>query len=106
MILEMCKGVHCVGSRREISNACFLAKFGFDTAENEPAKKRQNFVKNRFSDFIEASRGKKCIFEKCVFGNAFFENAFFENAFFENEFFENAFWLELSVYHECRQLAT
>ena len=25
-------------SRRELSNAYFLAKFGFDTAENEPSK--------------------------------------------------------------------
>ena len=25
-------------SRRELSNACLLAKFGFDTAENEPCK--------------------------------------------------------------------
>ena len=28
-----------------LSNAYFLAKFCFDTAENEPAKKLQNFVK-------------------------------------------------------------
>ena len=49
-----------------LSNAYFLAKFRFDTAENEPAKNLQNFSKN-----------------------AFFENAFFENAFFEN--FAN-FW--------------
>ena len=25
-------------SRRELSNACLLAKFGFDTTENEPSK--------------------------------------------------------------------
>ena len=29
-----------------LSNAYFLAKFRFDTAENEPAKNLQNFVKN------------------------------------------------------------
>ena len=29
-------------SRRELSNAYLLAKFRFDTAENEPAKKLQN----------------------------------------------------------------
>ena len=29
-----------------LSNAYFLAKFRFDTAENEPAKKLQNFAKN------------------------------------------------------------
>ena len=46
-----------------LSNAYFLAKFRFDTAENEPAKNLQN---------------------------AFSKNAFFENAFFENAFFENA----------------
>ena len=28
-----------------LSNAYFLAKFRFDTAENEPAKKLQNFAK-------------------------------------------------------------
>ena len=39
-----------------LSNAYFLAKFRFDTAENEPAKNLQNFQKNVF------------------FGNAFFEN--------------------------------
>ena len=36
-----CKGVQrsaLCRSRRELSNAYFLAKFGFDTAENEPSK--------------------------------------------------------------------
>ena len=33
-----------------LSNACFLAKFRFDTAENEPAKKLQNFA-NYFPNF-------------------------------------------------------
>ena len=42
-----------------LSNAYFLAKFRFDTAENEPAKHLQTFRKKK---------------------NAFFENAFFENA--------------------------
>ena len=32
-----------------LSNAYFLAKFRFDTAENEPAKKLQNFRKMHFS---------------------------------------------------------
>ena len=27
-----------------LSNACFLAKFRFDTAENEPGKNLQNFA--------------------------------------------------------------
>ena len=49
-----------------LANAYFLAKFRFDTAENEPAKNLQNFRKIHFSK------------------NAFFENAFFENAVFEN----------------------
>ena len=31
-----------------LSNAYFLAKFRFDTAENEPAKKLQNFRKMHF----------------------------------------------------------
>ena len=56
-----------------LSNAYFLAKFRFDTAENEPAKNLAKFSKNTFS--------------KNAF--AFFENVFFENAFFENAFFEN-----------------
>ena len=34
-----------------LSNAYFLAKFRFDTAENEPAKKLQNFVK--FANFAD-----------------------------------------------------
>ena len=34
-----------------LSNAYFLAKFGFDTAENEPAKNLQNFAKSaNFAD--------------------------------------------------------
>ena len=39
-----------------LSNAYFLAKFRFDTAENEPAKNLQNCRKN----------SEKCIFEKCI----------------------------------------
>ena len=46
-----------------LSNAYFLAKFRFDTAENEPAKNLQNFSKNAFSK------------------NAFSKNAFLKNAF-------------------------
>ena len=34
-----------------LSNAYFLAKFRFDTAENEPAKNLQNFAK--FSNFAD-----------------------------------------------------
>ena len=48
-----------------LSNAYFLAKFRFDTAENEPAKNLQNFRKMHFS---------KMHFSKMHF----FENAFFE----------------------------
>ena len=33
-----------------LSNAYFLAKFRFDTAENEPAKNLQNFRKMHFSE--------------------------------------------------------
>ena len=33
-----------------LSNAYFLAKFRFDTAENEPAKNLQNFRKMHFSN--------------------------------------------------------
>ena len=35
-IRERCKGVHCVDLG--VSNEYLLAKFGFDTAENEPCK--------------------------------------------------------------------
>ena len=45
-----------------LSNAYFLAKFRFDTAENEPAKNLQKFRKMHF---------RKMHFSK----NAFFENA-------------------------------
>ena len=54
MLLEHCKGVHCVDlgesfqtmslllnllfKQDSYSNAYLLAKFGFDTAENEPCK--------------------------------------------------------------------
>ena len=38
MILEQCKGVHRVDLDEELSNAYLLAKFRFDTAENEPCK--------------------------------------------------------------------
>ena len=31
-------------SQRELSNACSLAKFGFDTAENEPCKVCRNLA--------------------------------------------------------------
>ena len=34
-----------------LSNAYFLAKFGFDTAENEPAKNLQNFAK-KIANFL------------------------------------------------------
>ena len=36
-----------------LSNAYFLAKFRFDTAENEPAKNLQNFAKKiaKFPNF-------------------------------------------------------
>ena len=50
-----------------LSNAYFLAKFRFDTAENEPAKNLQNF--------------RKMHFRKCIFENAFSKNAFSKNAF-------------------------
>ena len=37
-IAELCKGVHCVDLGESFQNAYLLAKFGFDTAENEPSK--------------------------------------------------------------------
>ena len=45
-----------------LSNAYFLAKLRFDTAENEPAKKFAKFSKNAFSK------------------NAYSKNAFFSSA--------------------------
>ena len=41
-----------------LSNAYFLAKFRFDTAENEPVKNLQNFREMHF-------------FEKCIFGSRY-----------------------------------
>ena len=87
-----------------LSNAYFLAKFRFDTAENEPAKKFQNFRKMHFRKMHfqkmhvgadPASHAPRRLavlpgdFSAMVPILAFFENAFFENAFFEN--FAN-FW--------------
>ena len=47
-----------------LSNAYFLAKFGFDTAENEPAKNLQNFS-NNFPNFpnFEFGFGQVCLGE-------------------------------------------
>ena len=54
-----------------LSNAYFLAKFRFDTAENEPAKSLQHFIFFFFPSFsFERHNGdifEKCIFEKCIF---------------------------------------
>ena len=36
-----------------LSNAYFLAKFRFDTVENEPAKNLQNFMKFKFCKILE-----------------------------------------------------
>ncbi len=46
-----------------LSNAYFLAKFRFDTAENEPAKNLQNFRKMHFRKmhFSKMHFSKKCI---------------------------------------------
>ena len=44
--LERCKSVHIFRNlKNAVSNAYLLAKFRFDTAENEPAKNLQNFAK-------------------------------------------------------------
>ena len=40
-----------------LSNAYFLAKFRFDTAENEPAKNLQNFRKMHFRKMHSAAPG-------------------------------------------------
>ena len=40
-----------------LSNAYFLAKFRFDTAENEPAKNLQNFRKMHYRPGGRARRG-------------------------------------------------
>ena len=53
-----------------LSNAYFLAKFRFDTAENEPVKNLQNFSKMHFR---KNAFSKKCIFEKCIFEKYIFE---------------------------------
>ena len=40
-----------------LSNAYFLAKFRFDTAENEPAKNLQKFAK--FANFADPNQGSR-----------------------------------------------
>ena len=65
-----------------LSNAYFLAKFRFDTAENEPAKNLQNFRKMHFRKMyfrkmhfrkmhFQKMHFRKCIFEKCIFEKKF-----------------------------------
>ena len=50
-----------------LSNAYFLAKFRFDTAENEPAKNLQIFRKVHFRKMhFRKMHFRKCIFEKCI----------------------------------------
>ena len=83
-----------------LSNAYFLAKFRFDTAENEPAKNLQNFRKMHFPreasmksekrEKNNENRKMKTPVYDAFSKNAFSKNAFFENASFENAFFENA----------------
>ena len=43
-----------------LSNAYFLAKFRFDTAENEPAKNLQNFAKKiaKFANFANPNEAQ------------------------------------------------
>ena len=84
-----------------LSNAYFLAKFRFDTAENEPAKDLQNFAKFvNFADpnprsAAEAGRRTAPLRMRCRrLKNAFLKNAFSKNAFSKHVFFENFanFW--------------
>ena len=60
----LCKRVHTLSSLKKSVNAYFLAKFRFDTAENEPAKHLKNFRKMHFSKnaFSKNAFSKKCIF--------------------------------------------
>ena len=43
-----------------LSNAYFLAKFHFDTAENEPAKRLQNFAKHLLTLTPKILRTESC----------------------------------------------
>ena len=54
------KDANLVELEKMLSNAYFLAKFRFDTAENEPAKNLQNFVK-----FQKCQLDNLVDFEKC-----------------------------------------
>ena len=54
-----------------LSDAYFLAKFRFDTAENEPAKNLQNFRKMHF---------RKMHFRKMHFSKMHFRNMHFNGA--------------------------
>ena len=50
-----------------LSNAYFLAKFRFDTAENEPAKNLQNFAKfANFADPNPAGRDREALAQRAA----------------------------------------
>ena len=49
-----------------LSNAYFLAKFSFDTAENEPAKNLQNFA--NFPNFANPNSAKSLEFSRAQVG--------------------------------------
>ena len=46
---KVCKSCR---ARKMLSNACFLGKIRFDTAENEPAKNLQNFGKISYLNLL------------------------------------------------------
>ena len=53
-----------------LSNACFLAKFRFDTAANEPAKNLQKFAKfAKFAKFVNFADPNPLTFASGVGGD-------------------------------------
>ena len=66
-----------------LSNAYFLAKFRFDTAENEPAKNLQNFRKMHFRKM----HVRKMHFEKCIFRKMHFRKMHFRKMHFRKMHF-------------------
>ena len=60
-------------SRQELSNEYFLAKFGFDTAENEPLKVCQKLAKVR-KKYINIAEHRRAIFSRVSSGGGYFQH--------------------------------
>ena len=98
-------------SRRELSNAYLLAKFDFDTAENEPCKvcripwrRAHDGSSRRGGRRASARRGSRAArrWPSCTTSGPFFKNAFSKNAFSKNAFSKNAFFENFAKFCRAR----